>query len=335
MKIFISLSAPKFVAGDRVAVEFDKNDWACGTILKVTPTGYRIDFDYGESKLLKTTDARFLPVGKKKYKKGLTLAEVKALKPEPAAKKEAPVKAKTAKEPATKKVAAKPAPAPAKAKPVAKAPAKAVPAKEPFAKESKPAAKPRRFIGSVVKSKWGNVVILSKKLGRKYVEYKWSRIDQPGTGWMKTPNFDENSMFLNYPYVRDATDVEMNGGHAQVRDYQEKKAQRHSDALDSIQKQDIKPGDIVRVEYSNGVKKEAVLEVDYRAGKLAIVRQQSGAASIYTKRRMLPVKICTKLIDGGGKFDPNNEIYAKNGIFIPQFYKDGGRVAERRPKFRW
>ena len=316
MKILISMSAKAFVEGDRVAAEFDKNDWAAGTILKATPTGYRIDFDYGETKLLKAADIRFLPIGSKKFKKGLTLAEVKALKPaaKPAAKA-TPAKKATPVKPAAKTAPAKPAAA------------KATPAKK-----ATPAS--RSFIGSVVKSRFGDIAILTSKRGRKYNEYKWSTVSgKPGTGWLKLPmSSDYDEAFRRYPFVRAATPDEMKGGHAALNEIAEKKSDRLNQAYDSIKSQDIKAGDIVLVTYSNGTKKEAVLDVDYRAGKLAIVRQQSGAAALYTKRRLLPVRFCTKVVDGGGTFDPNNPIYEDNGIYIPQFYKEGNTVAKRSPR---
>lgn len=84
MKILISLSAVKnFAPGTRVAVEFDKDDWSVGTVVKTTPTGWKIDFDYGEkNRLIKATDGRIQEVAQKRsLKKPLTYAQVKALKP--------------------------------------------------------------------------------------------------------------------------------------------------------------------------------------------------------------------------------------------------------------
>ena len=74
MKILISTSAVKFVAGDRVAAEFAKNDWSIGTVVKPTPTGYKIAFDWGEDKLIKA-DVKLMAVdSKRKIKRGLTTA---------------------------------------------------------------------------------------------------------------------------------------------------------------------------------------------------------------------------------------------------------------------
>lgn len=116
--VLISESAVKVLeVGTRVAVEFDKNDWSIGTILKATPTGYRIDFDYGEQKLIKTATTKVVAVEqKRKIKKGLTLAEVKALKP---VKKSAPSpsgapRVKKVSTTPTPKTADKPAPSPVK-----------------------------------------------------------------------------------------------------------------------------------------------------------------------------------------------------------------------------
>lgn len=82
MKLLISLSAPFFEVNQRVAVEFDKNDWSIGTILKATPTGYRIAFDFGETQLIKIALARIVAVERKaRLKKALTFAQVKELKP--------------------------------------------------------------------------------------------------------------------------------------------------------------------------------------------------------------------------------------------------------------
>lgn len=309
MKLLISLSAPSLVAGDRVAVEFDKNDWALGTVVKPTPTGTKIDFDYGEQKLVKTGEAKIVPVtSKKKIKKPLTLAEVRALKTT---------------------AIPKAAPAPK---------AKAAPAAKPTTIAKKiyvPHEQEKSFVGSVVKSRFGDIAILTSKYGRKYIEYKWSTVSGKSmTGWLKRPIplGGEEYDFRIYPFVRMATKEEMSGGHDSLRASAEKKATRLNDAVDKISKDDIKPGDVVLVKYSNGAKKEAVLEVDWKSGQLAIVRQQSGAASIYSKRRLLPASICTKVADGGGKFDPNNPIYSQHGIYVPQFYKDGNTVAPRRSR---
>ena len=92
MKLLISLTATvKFEAGQRVAVEFGPNDWSIGTIVKATPTGFKIDFDYGDlGKLIKSTQGRVIKVDqKRKLKKALTYAEVKVLKAKPEPKKPA------------------------------------------------------------------------------------------------------------------------------------------------------------------------------------------------------------------------------------------------------
>lgn len=75
----ISASANQLPIGTRVAAEFDKDIWYLGTVVKMLPTGYRIDFDYGETnKLIKT---RVFAVEKRgQIKKSLTLVQVKELK---------------------------------------------------------------------------------------------------------------------------------------------------------------------------------------------------------------------------------------------------------------
>ena len=87
----------------RVAVEFDKDDWSVGTVVKATPTGYKIDFDYGEKNKLIKNGTRIINIEQKRpLKKELTYKEVRELaekyklsrkkeKPEPV-KKEEPVK---------------------------------------------------------------------------------------------------------------------------------------------------------------------------------------------------------------------------------------------------
>jgi predicted SprT family Zn-dependent metalloprotease len=104
----------------RVAVEFDKDDWSIGTVVKATPTGYKIDFDYGEKgKLIKLTEAKVVAVDQKRsYKKPMTAVQVKALKPKPVAK--TPVaKTPVAKTPVAKTPVAK---TPVAKTPVAKTP---------------------------------------------------------------------------------------------------------------------------------------------------------------------------------------------------------------------
>lgn len=81
MKVSLSVTPKKFSPGSRVAVEFDKDDWSIGTVVKATPTGYKIDFDYGEeNRLIKTSEGRILEVlQKRKLKKPLTKSAVMAL----------------------------------------------------------------------------------------------------------------------------------------------------------------------------------------------------------------------------------------------------------------
>lgn len=311
MLLQISLSAEEYAKGDRVAFKAKKDEWYAGTVTSVRAGLVGLLFDDGvkasPSKPSSRTWRRLK--GVKKYTKPMTDAQVESAAAATVAK-------------------AKPVATPAKVKPAAAAPAKVKPVP---AVKSAPATRQKSFIGSVVKSKFGDIVILSDKPGRKYMEYKWSTVSgKPMTGWLKLPiGASTDAAFTRYPFVRMATAEEMGAGHQTLRTMVEQKVQRKVDDFKSIQDQNIKPGDVVRVAYGDGIKNEAVLEVDYRAAKLAIVRQQSGAASIYTKRRMLPVKICTKVADGGGSFDPNNPIYSKHGIYIPQFYKEGNTVAKR------
>ena len=315
MLLQISLSAEEYAKGDRVAYKAKKDEWYAGTVSSVRAGLVGILFDDGlkasPSKPSSRTWRRLK--GVKKFKNAMTDAQVEAvtLVAEKAAKAKAPTKTqpKAKVEPVVKKVSA--------------------------AKPATPAVK--TFIGSVVRSRFGDIAILSSRIGRKYEEFKWSTVSgKPLTGWIKLPMHMGNEYaFSKYPFVRPATKEEMAGGMQEVQKLGELKAQRKSDAFDKIQSQSIKPGDVVQVKYSDGTKSEAVLEVDYKAAKLAIVRQQSGAAAFYSKRRLIPVSICTKIADGGGKFDPHNPIYKENGIYIPNFYKEGNTVAPRRQKPSW
>jgi hypothetical protein len=201
------------------------------------------------------------------------------------------------------------------------------------------AAKPPKDpVGTVVRTRFGNVIIVTSRYMTKRaagkMEYKWvMEDDHSRVGWMKVPtyNFD---FFRTYPFVRMATPKEMKGAREGYLENIEKKYESIKQNRQAIETQEIKPGDIVSVKYSNGTQKEVVLEVDYRTGKLAIVRRFG--ADYTSKRRMLPTNICTKLIDGGGTFNPTNPLYEKQGMRIPDFYKRGGIVAPRQPKrFIW
>ena len=184
-------------------------------------------------------------------------------------------------------------------------------------------------VGNIFKSRFGDILITTQKYGRKFIEYKFSQVGEWNkVGWIKLPfgwNFHDK-----YKMIRKATPAEMKAGISGLMEVQQKKAERVSQNRDAIHTQNIEPGDIVNVRYSNGPKKEVVFEVDYRAGKLAIVREWG--ADRATKRRMLPTSICTKVASGGGKFDPHNPLYTKMGMYIPDFYKQGGRVAPRPVK---
>lgn len=126
--------------GDRVAVEFNKDEWYTGTITKVlAKRGYNVTFDDGESSTANPTVERVIkldPKKAKKSKKALTLKDMRLLKPE---RGTAVPKAKVKAEPKAKpKAKAAPAVAPkAKAKPTTKVkPTKAV--KKPVKKPAKP-----------------------------------------------------------------------------------------------------------------------------------------------------------------------------------------------------
>ncbi len=202
-----------------------------------------------------------------------------------------------------------------------------------FREQSATPPKGQRPVGCVVKTRFGDVVILMDKPGRKYVEYKWASVnDLSKVGWIKVPFSFSFNFFATYPFVRLATPKEKQAGTETVIQRQQEKFERVSKNRDEIENQSIKPGDIVKVKYSNTVKNEIVLEVDYRAGKLAIVREYN--ASEMSKRRMLPTSICTKIADGGGSFNPNNPLYEKHFLHVPDFYKQGNRVAQRKPKRR-
>lgn len=77
----VSLSASKaFEPKQRVAVEFDKNEWYIGTVVKATPTGHRIEMDFGGTQLIKN-EIRTVAVTKNaKVKKSFTLAQIRELK---------------------------------------------------------------------------------------------------------------------------------------------------------------------------------------------------------------------------------------------------------------
>lgn len=306
MKIFIALAATAPLKGDRVVVKFGNNQWYTGTVASI---GKKITvlFDDGEKHAYELGDTSVKGItSKRKSKSVLTNADAKLLysaaKPAPKVASVTTPKARTPKASSTPKPSAKPE-----------------------------APKAKAFIGSVVKSRFGPIVILSKKFGRKYAEYKWSKPDNSGTGWLKLPlGEDDAGHFIRFPFVRMATKDEMSGGQQKLQDRAAKKYESVREAQNKIDTQKIQPGDVVRVKYTNGLINEAVLEVNYGTGKVAIVRKSEGAAEHYTKRRFVPISICEKVADGGGKFDPENPIYKKYGIYIPQFYKDGNTVASRR-----
>ncbi len=192
------------------------------------------------------------------------------------------------------------------------------------------------FVGSVVQTRFGNVVIITDKFGRKFMEYKFYILgkDPSRIGWIKLPfNVDP---FSKYKFVRLATKKEIDAGRQGYVQNIERKAERVQENREHLHNEQIKPGDVVSVDYSNAKgQKEIVLEVNYRTGKLAIVRRNGFAAEALTKKRMLPIKICKKVADGGGKFDPNNPLYDKMYLRVPDFYKSGQTVAPRKPRPSW
>ncbi len=83
-KVVVSPSVKPFKVlevGTKVAIEFDKDDWSLGTVVKYTPTGIKIDFFYGELKFIRNGKARMLEIpGKSRTKRELTYAQVKELR---------------------------------------------------------------------------------------------------------------------------------------------------------------------------------------------------------------------------------------------------------------
>jgi hypothetical protein len=196
------------------------------------------------------------------------------------------------------------------------------------------ATKQQSFVGSVVKSRFGEVAVLDSKIGRKYIEYHWTPVNRAGTGggWLKV--LIGRDPFMHYPFVRKATPAELEKGREERGEFLEKKSARVEASRSKLVEAKIEAGDIVRVAYSNATRKEIVLDVNWTTGKVAIVRQDVLSANLASKRRMLPVAICTKVVSGGGSFNPFNAIYEKNGIYVPEFYKQGNVVAARRPRRR-
>lgn len=195
---------------------------------------------------------------------------------------------------------------------------------------------PKNPVGAVVKTRFGDVIIVGERYMTKRasgkIEYKWAQVSDPSkTGWIKISMHID--FYQNYPFVRMATPKEMKEGVSGVRDLMQKKYERVSNNIRHSIDKNLRPGDIVNVHYSNGTKKEVILQIA-PGGKVAIVRQDGGA-DFLTKRRLLPASICDKLVDGGGSFNPDNPIYEKNHIYIPDFYKKGGTVAPRRPKLSY
>jgi hypothetical protein len=147
MKLVISSTSAtaKIAAGSRVAAEFEKNDWSIGTVVKANPTSYKIDFDYGETHLLKPANIRILQVNvstKKKMKKPLTYAEVKAISTVAIAKAAKAAETKSAEEAAAAKTAADQK---RNALQVKKAKAQAEQLKDQYAAVSEPAQKSLRI----------------------------------------------------------------------------------------------------------------------------------------------------------------------------------------------
>lgn len=338
MKIIISLSAETYAKGERVLFKAGKNRWYAATVTSVRAGNVGLLFDDGLKGAPSKPSSRTWKkiTTKKKFKTELTDSQAEALIPKAVPAK--PVKAIKAVKVAK---AVKSAKAPVKVAKNVKMPVNPIgkpgkpapkPVKAPKTTGTQPVAKLKQFVGSIVRAgRFGEVVILSNKYGRKYMEYKWAQVsDQSKTGWLKIPI--GRDPFASYTYIRTATESEMHGGKQALQKVAEKKSERTNQAYEKIKTQDIKAGDIVMVAYKGGSKKEAVLEVDYRSMQVALVRQYSSAAEHYTKRRMMPLKWCEKVADGGGKFDPNNELYKKHGIYVPDFYKSGQKVAARRPR---
>lgn len=213
-------------------------------------------------------------------------------------------------------------------------------AMQTMTRELSAGTKLKTLVGQVLKTRAGNSVIVESKTGRKFREYKWALLSDPSrTGWLKVPlAWSLDQVLKEFPLVRKATASEMRAAEKGLSSYREEIGKRHSEALDGIRAKDLKAGDVVAIKYSNlpHAKNEVILEVDYRAAKIAIVRQDARAASELTKRRLIPIaQVVKKVADGGGKFDPNNPLYKKHGVWIPEFYKQGGKVAKRKPKPRY
>lgn len=135
MKVLISVSAEEYAKGDRVAYKAKKDEWYAGTVSSVRAGLVGILFDDGVKASPSKPSSR-------------TWRRLKGTRKYVKPMTDAQVEAATL---ATGGAKAKPAPI--KALPVVKKAAKG---------------------GAVVRSKYGDIVILSKKYGRKHAEYKWS-----------------------------------------------------------------------------------------------------------------------------------------------------------------
>lgn len=185
-------------------------------------------------------------------------------------------------------------------------------------------------IGSVVSlGRFGPAVITEAAYGPKYTTYKWVALDaKKTTGWAKMP---ARSVFWDrYKFIKTATKAQMDAACGKIQEVRKTERKRIAEKVTKMVEAKLCPGDIVRVRYTDAVKDEVVLDVDYRTGKFAIVRDHLGAERV-TKRRMLPATCMTQILhSGGGMFDPNNPLYTREHMFIPDFYKQGKVVGTHR-----
>ena len=162
MKVMISLSITLPTEGDRVAVEFGKDLWYLGKIVKTTPSTFKVDFDDGDQKTYKVGVAKFRKITARKSPKPFTASEVREMKAVPTPKVAA-APAKPARTPRTPVAApAKPARTPRTPLAVA-APAKpARTPRTPVAAPSKPTAGSSvsfKHLGAKIKSALKSVIV--------------------------------------------------------------------------------------------------------------------------------------------------------------------------------
>jgi hypothetical protein len=168
--------------------------------------------------------------------------------------------------------------------------------------------------GHVISVGWSRdqmVVLACETSGRKFNTWRLRNLTDGKPYTWKTKVYEATPA----KFVRMATPNEFHGAQARWSEIDQRVKARADNNKASINTKDIRPGDVVTVNYSDvGHKDEVVEDINHKTGRVAIARR-GAAALMHQKRRFINALNIVKVVEKGpGRFTRNNPMYAKYGV---------------------